>query len=487
MGVPQKPKTGKKCARGNGKKSCKAAKNPMPPMWGGSPASAMLFQDLANPTNPDNYLDADIPLVANQASARPTMTGGSLTSAAVVGAANTQREPGAMLNDYESAMDLKGCGSKAVMTGGSIASNSVMRHVSLPGVLKPDEVTRMVPDNLSLDPAARPVSSQLTGGGDRPFVLDPVPNREELRNRRAEAEQRRQLLMAEQRRLAQMHHGRELAQDNMERAQAMVVGREQERPRKRKGSSGRRSRGSSGRRSKRKPMNGGGDRPFVLGPVPNREELRNRRARERADRREPAEAEQMQRRAIAEAEQRRQQLMAENRQRVQVGANAHERPRKRKGSSGRRSRGSSGRRSKRKPMNGGADMNGDNNPRVRFENELKQGRLFNRQYALNYAIMQFGGQEKIPQDIIDLINRKFSHSVNNSHNKPMTGGASGFWSGVAGCGPVNVPNAGNTLSKYFTKSSSCPGPDFYANPPNLGTAGSGYATELPAGAPFPFM
>jgi hypothetical protein len=69
----------------------------------------------------------------------------------------------------------------------------------------------------------------------------------------------------------------------------------------------------------------------------------------------------------------------------------------------------------------------------------------------------------------------------------MTGGASGFWSGVAGCGPVNVPNAGNTLSKFFTKSSSCPGPDFYANPPNLGTAGSGYATELPSGAPFPFM
>ena len=401
MGVPQKPKTGKKCARG--KKSCKAKK----PMWGGSPASAMLFQDLANPTNPDNYLDADIPLVANQASARGTMTGGSLTSAAVVGAANTQRDPSARLNDYESAMDLKGCGSKAVMTGGSIASNSVMRHGSLPGVLKPDEVTRMVPDYLSLDPAARPVSSQLTGGGDR---------------------------------------------------------------------------------------------PFVLGPVPNREALRNRWARERADR--PAEYEQMQRRALAEDQQRRQLLMAEQRRRAQaqeniaraqadVGGHEQERPRKRKGSSGRRSRGSSGRRSKRKPMNGGSGS--QENLRLGIERAIKRGDFATRQLAMIHAEVHLGGKKKkIPADIIDLINRKFGHSVNNSppeepNKKPMTGGASGFWSGVAGCGPVNVPNAGNTLSKYFTKSSSCPGPDFYANPPNLGTAGSGYATELPAGAPFPFM
>jgi hypothetical protein len=333
MGVPdKKPKqkrSGKKGKKGTQKKAT---------MWGGSPASAMLFQDLANPTNTDNYLDADIPLVANQTSAKAPMTGGSLTSAPVVSAANNRREPGAMLNDYESAMDLKGCGGKAVMTGGSPSAkhlmtggspafNNVMRHVSLPSVLKSDEVTRMVPDYLSLDPAARPVSSQLSGGA--------------------------------------INHG----QGPLQRQFAMA------------------------------PENQGpavGPEGQMLIPQPGEE-----------------------------------MEVWENVQAAPVAPVAVARPKIGKSKAPRYIR-----------------------PSTRRTLQPKRG-----------------------------INR----SKRTRKRMYMTGGASGFWGGVAGCGPVNVPNAGNTLSRFFTKSSSCPGPDFYANPPNLGSAGSGYATELPSGAPFPFM
>lgn len=319
MGVPQKPKTRKKCAKG--KKSCKTSKKPMP-MWGGSPASDMLFQDLANPTNPDNYLNADIPLIANQTRARGTMTGGSLASSAVVGAVNTQREPGAMLNDYESAMDLKGCGGKAVMTGGSIASNRVTSLVNLPGVLKPEEVTRTVPDYLSTE--HRPDNYNLTGGA--------------------------------------INHQRPL----------------------------------------QRPL----QRQFAMAPV----------------------------------EQHGQVVGPEGQVLV---------------------------------PQPGEEWEGDWNhpPADRPKPKPKRG-------SKKVSKRRSTGRTVQP---------KFQASKRTSKRHTMTGGASGFWSGVAGCGPVNVPNAGNTLSKFFTKSSSCPGPDFYANPPNLGTAGSGYATELPSGAPFPFM
>lgn len=414
MGVPQKSKTSKKCAKG--KKSCKAGKKSAP-MWGGSPASAMLFDDIANPTNPDNYLDADIPLVANQTSVKSPMTGGSLASAAVVGAVNTQHEPGAMLNDYESAMDLKGCGGKAVMTGGSIASNRVTSLVNLPGVLKPEEVTRTVPDYLSTEP--RPDNYNLTGGAinyqgplQRQFAMAPE-------------EQHGQVVGPEGQVLVEQP-GEEWNGDwNHPPANQPKPKRGSKKVSKRRSTSRTvqpKSKASK-RTSKRHIMTVGGDRPLGLGPVPrNREELRNRWADQRA---EAA-------RQGPEAEQRRQRIIAERRRiaqihqapiharaniaqaQAEVAGHEQDRPRKRKSSSGRRS---SGKHSK----------------------------------------------------------------------KQMTGGASGFWGGVAGCGPVNVPNAGNTLSKFFTKSSSCPGPDFYANPPGLGSAGSGYETELPSGAPFPFM
>lgn len=311
MGVPAKKQSRK------GKKGSQKAKKVT--MWGGSPASAMLYDDLANPTNPGNYLDADIPLVANQTkapltggsgcSARPTMTGGSLSSSAVVNAVNTVREPGAMLNDYEAGMDLTGCGSKkAVMKGGSAASNRVLSHVNLPSVLEPQAVTSSVPDYLSLDPAARPQNYQLTGGN---------PNN----NNFGQGPPQRQYAMA--------------PEQMPQPARPPVV-------------------------------------EDIVEPVV---------------------------------------------------------------SHGKGAKASKPRRNKR---------------------------------AKNTVKHKGSGKR-------------------TSKRLPITGGASGFWSGVAGCGPVNVPNAGNNLSRFFTKSSSCPGPEFYANPPGLGSAGSGYATELPSGAPFPFI
>jgi hypothetical protein len=68
----------------------------------------------------------------------------------------------------------------------------------------------------------------------------------------------------------------------------------------------------------------------------------------------------------------------------------------------------------------------------------------------------------------------------NKMKKSQKGG-NGFLS-VAGCGPVNAPNAGRKYASYFTKTSSCPGPEFYQNPDNLGAAGSGMA-DLGVGAP----
>lgn len=53
---------------------------------------------------------------------------------------------------------------------------------------------------------------------------------------------------------------------------------------------------------------------------------------------------------------------------------------------------------------------------------------------------------------------------------------------LAGCGPVNVPDAGRQYAGNFSKTSMCPGPEWYANPPNLGSAGSGL-DDLGVGAP----
>jgi hypothetical protein len=313
MGVPEK-KLVRKGKKGSQKKAKKST------MWGGSPASAMLFDDLANPTNTGNYLDADIPLVANQTKA--PLTGGSLASSAVTGVVNSGRQPEAQLNDYESGMDLTGCGSKkGVMTGGSAASGNVMKHVNLPSVLEPRAVTSSVPDYLSLDPSARPPNTyELTGGAANHIIEG---------------------------------NGPLLRQGGHVNNQNLVFPEQEE-----------------------AVLAAGG----VVGG------------------------------AAAQP--------------------AHARAAVPKGSHGKKSK----RRSTKRTVQ--------------------------------------------PRSL---------RSKRTSKRPTMTGGASGFWSGVAGCGPVNVPNAGNTLSKFFTKSSSCPGPDFYANPPGLGSAGSGYATELPSGAPFPFM
>ena len=50
---------------------------------------------------------------------------------------------------------------------------------------------------------------------------------------------------------------------------------------------------------------------------------------------------------------------------------------------------------------------------------------------------------------------------------------------LAGCGPVNAPDAGRKYAKHFSKTSSCPGPEFYANPPELDKAGSGSGNAYP--------
>ena len=60
-----------------------------------------------------------------------------------------------------------------------------------------------------------------------------------------------------------------------------------------------------------------------------------------------------------------------------------------------------------------------------------------------------------------------------------------FWN-MAGCGPWNGTDAGRKYSDYFSKTSKCPGPEWYANPPELPKAGSGDAADLAVGATYPF-
>lgn len=60
-----------------------------------------------------------------------------------------------------------------------------------------------------------------------------------------------------------------------------------------------------------------------------------------------------------------------------------------------------------------------------------------------------------------------------------------FWN-VAGCGPWNGTDAGRKYADFFTKTSKCPGPEWYANPPELPKAGSGDAADLALGATYPF-
>jgi hypothetical protein len=60
-----------------------------------------------------------------------------------------------------------------------------------------------------------------------------------------------------------------------------------------------------------------------------------------------------------------------------------------------------------------------------------------------------------------------------------------FWN-MAGCGPWNGTDAGRKYSDYFSKTSKCPGPEWYANPPELPKAGSGDAADLAIGATYPF-
>ena len=67
--------------------------------------------------------------------------------------------------------------------------------------------------------------------------------------------------------------------------------------------------------------------------------------------------------------------------------------------------------------------------------------------------------------------------------KAQKGGS--FWN-MAGCGPWNGTDAGRKYSDYFSKTSKCPGPEWYANPPELPKAGSGDAADLAVGATYPF-
>jgi hypothetical protein len=60
-----------------------------------------------------------------------------------------------------------------------------------------------------------------------------------------------------------------------------------------------------------------------------------------------------------------------------------------------------------------------------------------------------------------------------------------FWN-MAGCGPWNGTDAGRKYADYFSKTSKCPGPEWYANPPELPKAGSGDAADLAIGATYPF-
>lgn len=67
--------------------------------------------------------------------------------------------------------------------------------------------------------------------------------------------------------------------------------------------------------------------------------------------------------------------------------------------------------------------------------------------------------------------------------KKQRGGS--FWN-LGGCGPWNGTDAGRKYADYFSKTSKCPGPEWYANPPELPKAGSGDAADLATGATYPF-
>ena len=71
--------------------------------------------------------------------------------------------------------------------------------------------------------------------------------------------------------------------------------------------------------------------------------------------------------------------------------------------------------------------------------------------------------------------------LKDGKSKKTQMGGQGFLANV-GCGPVNVPDAGRKYASNFSKTSSCPGPEWYANPPNMGSAGSGM-NDMGVGAP----
>jgi hypothetical protein len=70
--------------------------------------------------------------------------------------------------------------------------------------------------------------------------------------------------------------------------------------------------------------------------------------------------------------------------------------------------------------------------------------------------------------------------------KLMSKQRGGNFLGLAGCGPWNGTDAGRKYADFFTKTSKCPGPEWYANPPELPKAGSGDAADLATGATYPF-
>ena len=70
-------------------------------------------------------------------------------------------------------------------------------------------------------------------------------------------------------------------------------------------------------------------------------------------------------------------------------------------------------------------------------------------------------------------------SQKSSRRTKKRGQKGGRFLNLAGCGPVNAPDAGRKHAKHFSKTSSCPGPEFYANPPELAKAGSGSGNAYP--------
>ena len=75
--------------------------------------------------------------------------------------------------------------------------------------------------------------------------------------------------------------------------------------------------------------------------------------------------------------------------------------------------------------------------------------------------------------------RSKCRSAKSSRRTKKRGQKGGRFLNLAGCGPVNAPDAGRKYAKHFSKTSSCPGPEFYANPPELAKAGSGSGNAYP--------